>query len=196
MDLKIILGAVAAILAVVSSFIYVRDILRGNTKPHTYTWLIWAIVTVIAFLGQIVSDGGPGAWATGVSALVSVGVLLLSLHKDYGSKDITLFDKVCLILSLGAILPWLLVNSVVWSVILASFIDVIGFFPTMRKTWYAPRSESLASMWVDVLKHSLSITSLTNYSLVNWLYPGSILVAKFVIIGEIIFLRKFRKSNQ
>lgn len=193
MEIKIVLGIIAAILAFCSSYLYIRDIFRGNTKPHTYTWIIWSIVTWIAFLGQVVSGGGPGSWATGASAILTTGILLLSLKGSYGTKDITNFDKVCLVLALMAILPWLLVHSVLWSVILASSIDMIGFFPTMRKTWYMPKSESLGSMWVDAVKHSLSIVSLRNYSLVNWLYPAAVLVTKAIIISEIIFLRKIKK---
>lgn len=193
MELKIILGGVAALLAFYSSYLYIRDIFRGNTKPHTYTWLIWTIVTWIAFLGQVVSGGGPGSWATGASALVTTGTLLLSLKGGYGTKDVTGFDKLCLVFALFAILPWLLVDSVLWSVILASFIDVVGFFPTMRKTWYAPKSESFGSMLVDTAKHTLSIVSLGSYSLVNWLYPAAVLLTKFVIVSEIIFLREIKK---
>ncbi len=193
MDLKIILGAVAVVLALYSSYLYIRDIFRGNTKPHTYTWLIWSIVTWIAFFGQWVSGGGPGSWATGASAIVTTGTLLLSLKGNYGTKDITNFDKLCLVFALIAILPWLLADSVLWSVILASFIDVVGFFPTMRKTWYAPKSESFSSMLVDTAKHTLSIASLGNYSLVNWLYPAAVLLTKFIIVSEIIFLRKVKK---
>ncbi len=195
MDIKIILGAIAAILAFVSSFIYIRDIFRGNSKPHTYTWLIWTIVTWIAFLGQAVSGGGPGAWATGASALLTTFTLILSLKGNYGTKDITNFDKVCLAFALVSILPWLLVDSILWSVILASLIDVIGFFPTMRKTWYAPKSESLPSMWVDFVKHTLSIMAMRNYSLLTWLYPAAVLLTKVIIIAEITYLRKIRKKS-
>jgi len=53
MEVKIILGVVAALLAAGSAFLYIRDIYRGNTKPHVYTWLIWAIVTVIGFFGSM-----------------------------------------------------------------------------------------------------------------------------------------------
>ncbi len=63
----------------------------------------------------------------------------------------------------------------------------------MRKTWHAPHSESLGSMWVDAVKHSLSMFSMGNYSLVNLIYPASVLITKFVIIGEIVFLRKFKR---
>jgi len=192
MDIKVFYGLVAVVLAFISSFIYIRDIFRGNTKPHTYTWLIWAIVTAIAFLGQVVSGGGPGAWATGASTLVTIFVFFLSFK--YGTDNITTFDKVCLALALMAMLPWLLAESVLWSVILASAIDMIGFFPTMRKTWHAPTSESLSSMWVDSAKHTLSIVALRNYSMVNWLYPAMVLVTKVIIISEIVFLRYIRKK--
>ena len=46
MELKIILGVLAALMAAGSAFLYLRDIFRGNTKPHIYTWLIWAIVSI------------------------------------------------------------------------------------------------------------------------------------------------------
>ena len=194
MDLKIILGTVAALLALVSSYLYIKDIFRGNTKPHTYTWLVWSIVTTIAFLGQWVSGGGPGSWATGVAAVVTIFTLVLSLKGNYGTKDITNFDKICLGLAIISILPWLLTKNVLWSVIFATFIDLVAFFPTMRKTWYAPKSESLGSMYADAVKHSLSIFSMGSYSLVNVVFPVSVLMTKFVIIGEILFLRKIKKS--
>jgi hypothetical protein len=145
-------------------------------------------------LGQWVSGGGPGSWATGVAALVTIFTLVLSLKGGYGTKDITNFDKICLALALVAILPWLLAKSVLWSVILATLIDLIAFFPTMRKTWHAPYSESLGSMYADAVKHSLSIFSMNSYSLVNVIFPASVLLTKFVIIGEIVFLRKFKKT--
>jgi hypothetical protein len=187
MDIKVVLGLIAALLAAGSAYLYITDIFRGNTKPHTYTWLIWTIVTIIGFLGQWVSGAGAGSWATGVTAIYCFVVLGLSLK--YGTTDITNFDKLCLALSLVSIVPWLLTSNIVLSVILASFTDVVGFLPTMRKTWHAPESESLGSMYFDATKHSLSILSLQTYSLATWLYPASILVTKFAIIGEILYRR-------
>lgn len=142
----------------------------------------------------MVSGGGPGSWATGVAAVVTIITLLLSLKGGYGNKDITNFDKVCLILAIISILPWLLTKNVLWSVLLATFIDLIAFFPTMRKTWHAPKSESLGSMYADAVKHALSTFSMGTYSLVTLVYPLSVLATKFVIIGEIVFLRKFGKK--
>ncbi len=114
MDIKILFGIIAALLALISSIIYIKDIFRGNTKPHTYTWLIWSIVTTIAFIGQWVSGGGPGSWATGVAAVVTIFTLFLSLKGGYGTKDVTNFDKVCLVLAIVSILPWVLTKNVLW----------------------------------------------------------------------------------
>ena len=83
MEIKIILGSIAVFLALGSSYLYIKDIFRGNTKPHIYTWLIWSIVTVLAFLGQWFSGGGPGSWTTGVTAVITIGIFFLSLNIFY-----------------------------------------------------------------------------------------------------------------
>lgn len=147
-------------------------------------------MTVIGFLGQVHGGGGAGSWATGVTAIYTIFVLLLSFK--YGTPDIINFDKVCLALALISIVPWLLTKNVLLSVVLATFTDIVGFFPTIRKTWHAPKSESLGSMYFDALKHSLSIVSLQNYSIITWLYPAGVLSAKIIIIAE-INLRRFKK---
>lgn len=190
MNLKIILGLIAALFAAGSAFLYIRDIFRGNTKPHIYTWLIWATLTIIGFLGQLHGGGGPGAWATGVTSIYTVFVFFLSFR--YGTADITNFDKVCLALAMISIIPWVLTQNILLSVILATLTDILGFLPTMRKTWNAPKSESLGSMYFDAVKHTLSIASLQRYSLITWFYPAGVLFAKIVIIAEIIVRRSKR----
>ncbi len=192
MDIKVLLGIVAALLAAGSAYLYIRDIFRGNTKPHIYTWLIWSIVTIIGFLGQWVTGAGAGSWATAVSAAYSVIVFLLAFK--YGTPDITTFDKICLALALISIVPWLLTSNILLSVLLASFTDVIGFVPTIRKTWHAPKSESFGSQLFDATKHTLSIISLQSYSLTTWVYPAAVLGAKLIVIGEIVLKRWVRKK--
>jgi len=34
-----------------------------------------------------------------------------------------------------------------------------------------------------------------SYSLVNVIYPAAVLITKFIIIGEIVFLRKFKSKR-
>lgn len=191
--LKVTLGLLAAGFATISSIIYIRDIFRGNTKPHLYTWIVWLISTVLVFFGQWTSGGGAGSWATAVSGIFTLYIFFLAFR--YGTTDITRFDKICLALALISIVPWLFAKNLLLSVILATVTDVIGFLPTMRKTWHAPKSESLGSMYFDAMKHGLSALSLQSYSLATYLFPVAVLITKLAIIAEIIFRRSMLKDT-
>jgi len=70
---------------------YFRDIFAGKTKPHAYSWLVWATLTGVAFAGQITNGGGAGAWVTFVTAFISGIIFILALQR--GEKNITHSDK-------------------------------------------------------------------------------------------------------
>ena len=93
--MKETLGIVSVIIGLVGFVPYVRDILSKKTKPHLYTYLIWSIVTIVAFVGQYISGGGPGSWSTGVTGLLTIVILGLTFR--YGTKDVTRFDGIFLI---------------------------------------------------------------------------------------------------
>jgi hypothetical protein len=92
---KVILGLVAVIIAIVSYIPYFRDIFVGKTKPHLFTWLVWTLLSAIAFFGQIFNQGGAGAWVTGVIAIVSGIIFILAIFT--GEKEITFSDKFSLL---------------------------------------------------------------------------------------------------
>ena len=189
--MKEILGALAVLLAVVQAVPYIRDILRGKTRPHLYTYLIWSIVTAIAFFGQVVAGGGPGAWTTGVMAVLTIVVLCLCFK--YGTDDITLLDGIFLIGAAVAIVPWWLTNDPLYSVVLATIIDVLAFFPTIRKTFRDPGSETLISFVLNLVRHPLSIVALTTLSVTTVIYPASLFVMNGLLVA-VILLRRKRKN--
>jgi hypothetical protein len=186
--MKEILGSVAVIIAIVQAIPYIRDIFRRKTKPHLYTYLIWSIVTALAFCGQYVAGGGPGSWTTGIMALISIGVLVLCFR--YGTEDITLFDGLCLVGALIAIIPWWLMRDPLYSVVLATLIDVLAFFPTIRKTMRDPSSETLISYVLNLVRHPLSILALSVYSVTTVIYPVALFVMNAVLVVVILKQRR------
>ena len=54
------LGFAATVIALISYVPYFRDIFVEKTKPHAFTWFIWGVLTVIAFVGQMSGHAGPG----------------------------------------------------------------------------------------------------------------------------------------
>lgn len=185
--MKELFGAITFLLALASCLVYVHSILKLRTKPHLYTCLVWAIVTTLLCIAQYQGGAGPGAWGTGVIALFTCVVLLLSI--SYGTKDVTSFDGVLLVLALIAIIPWWLTQDLVLTVILAVIIDVLAFIPTLRKLLNAPESESLLSWVLNLVRHVLSLFALATYTLVTYLYPLTLLCMSALIVGVILTKR-------
>jgi len=188
-----ILGAVAFAISLWGTFIYIRSILRGNTKPHLYTWIVFSILTCIAFIAQISDNAGPGAWMMGATALSCFTTALLSIK--YGEKTRTKSDKIALFASLSAIIPWLMTKDPLLSVIIISLIDGIAMFPTIRKSWNKPYQENLPTYWIANLKNVIALFALTNFSMVTSLYMVSIMVVNTILIAVCVYRRKFIKQN-
>lgn len=188
MDFKTVVAIISVVLTLFGYFFYFRDIFAGKTKPHAFTWLVWATLTSIAFFGQFSDNAGAGAWVTAVTAIFSYIIFGLALTR--GEKDITRSDKYFLGASLLAIIPWLVTNDPLISIILVTVIDFLGFLPTIRKSIKKPYEETLITYFFSGLKFVFAVIALDNYSVVTWLYPTSLLLANWVFIVLLIVQRK------
>jgi hypothetical protein len=62
---------------------YVKGILKGEIKPHTFTRFVWGLLTAIAFFAQVAKGGGgPGAWVTDVTAVCSFAFAVIGLSES------------------------------------------------------------------------------------------------------------------
>ena len=68
---KELLAAAAIVLTFAMFVPYILSIHAGRTKPHAFSWIIWALATFVVFLAQLADRGGPGAWPIGVSGLIT-----------------------------------------------------------------------------------------------------------------------------
>jgi hypothetical protein len=166
---KTVISTFAIILTFVGYVPYFRDLLKGKTRPHVFSWLIWGIVTSIIFALQISAGAGVGAYVTLAVAALSFAIFLLSLRN--GNRDIKRLDVVFFVLALLSIPLWLIVKQPVLSIILLSTIDMLGFLPTIRKSWNDPYSETLALYVITTFRHALSILGLFEYNIVTMLFP-------------------------
>lgn len=188
--MKEIIGFITVILSFIALVPYIVDIFKNKTKPHIFTWLVWAIVTILAFVGQWQKGGGAGSWTTGITGIITIFIAFISIKK--GSRDITLFDKIIFTGALLSMIPWWLTKDPTLSVVILTIIDVLAFIPTIRKTYKNPKSETLSSYILHAIRHSLSILALANYNLATYIYPTSLAVMNVVVLLTI--LRPFHKK--
>lgn len=193
MDYKIICAIVASIISIYCFFPYIIDILRGVTKPHKYTWLIWTILQITGFFIMFSENAGLGSIPLGIGGLLCGFVFMLSIKN--GTKDIKFFDKVCLIGALAAIFIWIFLKNPVISIILISVIDFVGFLPTMRKVYSDPYSETLSIYVLSVLSILLSLISLDIYNFSTVFYLSTLMFTNSFCALEIIYRKKILMNS-
>lgn len=184
-----VLGAVAVLLGLIGYAFYVRGILQGKVQPHAFTWFVWGILTLIAFIAQLIGGGGAGAWVTGFTAFASFAFAVVGLRAS-SRAYITKSDWLFLVASLGAIPVWLLTGDPVWSVILITVIDAVAFAPTFRKAYAHPETENGYTYALSGIKFVFGILALESLSLTTALYPLSLVLANIAFVSMLIVRRK------
>ncbi len=187
--MKEILGVIAATLTFIGYAPYIRDTLRGKTRPHVYSWFLYALIAFLVFTIQLHNNAGPGTYITLTAGCFSVLLFILGLRM--GDKDITASDTGVLLLTLVAIGFWVFAKQPLISVIMACIIDLLAFLPTIRKTWRKPHTETLSLYSINFVRYIIAILALNSLTPVNALYPCTWLMANGLFALGLIVRRRY-----
>lgn len=187
--LQIILVIIASLLAFLGNIPYLQDVVKGRVKPHPYTWLVWSIVSLVVFFGQVVKGAGIGAIPTAASEIFTIIIFLFSLK--YGFKNPPTIDKIFLAIALLGLIPWLITKDPTISVITVVTIDLIAFIPTLRKTYCLPKSETPLLYGSNVLRHSLILSTLGAYNIATMLHSISMIITNSIMV---IFIKTCKEK--
>ncbi|HPN54988.1 MAG TPA: hypothetical protein PLB52_03610 [Candidatus Moranbacteria bacterium] len=187
-DFKFIIAIFASVLYVFGCIPYFRDIFAKKTKPHLYTWLIWGITQGTAAVALLYGGGKFGSISLIVGTIFVLAIFLLSFK--YGTKDITLSDKVILALALLAIVIWWQLDNPLVAVIMVSAIDGIGYIPTIRKSFKDPWSETLSSWVVILIVDTLALFANAEYNFLTVTYLAVLFVANAAVVLVCFFRRR------
>jgi hypothetical protein len=174
MSSKDIYGILSLILSVIAYLPYLYSIQQRKVRPHMFTWGVWFITNGIGFFAQITRGAGPGSWSTGLTMFFCACVFILSFSR--GEKNITRSDWIALVLSLVAIVIWLITKEPLGSVIMAIIVNTLGTFPTLRKSWLRPREERVLTWSILSLRAIISLFALEAYSPVTVLFPVAVIL--------------------
>lgn len=193
MELKVVFGVLAAALALGAYAPIYYGIFFGKIRPHIHTYSVWTVTVGIAFFASLFSAGAAGSWSLGVTTILVGGIFFLCFK--YGTKDITRSDTFALFFAAVSLVLWLLTNNPVISVILVTFIEAFSFFPTLRKTWNDPYSESYWPWIINIVKHTSIIIAVSGYSVTTVFYPACLIVMNIILSAEIIIRRRGMKEK-
>jgi hypothetical protein len=192
-DYKDYLGAGAALVGILGYIPYYRDIFRGTTKPHPFSWFIWAVLAGVAFAAQLVKGAGPGAWASGISTLANLGICLAALFR--GECSIARSDWFYFLAALAGIFWWIVAKDPLVTVLIVTATNSLAFGPTLRKAYRSPETETASAYLLSAIKWGLSCLALDSLSISTWLFPGASFLLNAALTA-VLFLRRSIFSAQ
>jgi hypothetical protein len=185
---KELLAAAAVFLTFAMFVPYIRSIRDGRTKPHAFSWIIWALGTFVVFLAQLADGGGLGAWPIGVSGLVTAYIAVLA-YRSRSDTSVTRTDWMFLAVALAALPCWLLTSNPLLAVVLLTGMDLAGFGPTFRLAFSHPHEERIGFYSLGAARNALAISALQHYSLTTVLFPAAVGVSCVVFVMMVGYRR-------
>ena len=186
--IKSMLSTAAIALTFALFYPYVRSIMRGETRPHVLSWVIWGVGTFTVFFAQLADGAGIGGWPIGLSALITSYVALLSWVRR-SDLSIAPLDWGCLVVALLTIPVWLVTSNPMWAVLILTAIDLLGFVPTVRKAYAKPHEERTWFFLLGALRNMLVVAALEHYSLTTVVFPAAVGFACLALAAFILLRR-------
>jgi hypothetical protein len=142
-ELAPVLGVLAAAVGIADTVPYVRDTLRGTTRPHRGTWMIWSTLAIVVCLSQR-ADGA--SWSLVMLAAQAVLTsLIFGLAIRLGTGGLTRADAGLLAVAAAGVAGWLLVDEPVVATACVVAADLVAAAMMVPKTWRDPGSETLST---------------------------------------------------
>jgi len=181
-DHAAILGLLAAAVGVADTIPYVRDTLRGSTRPHRGTWLIWGVLAVVVSLSQYADGASWSLVMAGVQAVLTSLVFVLSVRR--GEGGVSRADITMIAIAGAGVTGWIVADEPIVATACVVAADLIGAGLMVPKTYRDPDSETLITFAFASLGGALAAGAVGAIDVSLLLYP----VYYCVINGAIALL--------
>lgn len=175
---------------------YVRDMVRGKSKPNMVSWGLWGFAPLIA-TGAALSAHAD-VWATVrifMSGFGPLVVFILAFFISGSYWKLTAFDYACGLLSLVALGAWLLADSPVLAILLAAIADLFATLPTIIKVWKYPETETFYTFFVGVFTASIVIPAIPVWNIENAAFQIYLLIANTALCLIVLRGRLLKRNK-
>jgi hypothetical protein len=142
-DAAPVLGILAALVGIADTVPYIRDTVRGTTRPHRGTWLIWSSLAIVVCLSQG-ADGATWSLAmAGTQALLTGLIFVLAVPRGEGGVSAT--ERAMFAIAGAGVAGWIVAGEPIVATACVVAADLVGAAMMVPKTWRDPHSETLAT---------------------------------------------------
>jgi hypothetical protein len=184
-----ILGLLSALIFVVADIPYLRDTIKGTTKPHRVTWGVVVFLNVVGFANQFASGADNSLWIFAAAVVMTTSIFIASLKNGVGGQSNSdIFSLTTC--SLGIIL-WLVFKDPMFSIFANIFVGFVALLPTYKKTKKDPDSETKITWLLGTLSTMLAAISVGELNLLLLLLP----VSSTFLQGYMVYLLYIRPKQ-
>ena len=166
--------------------VYLRDTLRGTTKPNRVTWLLWAFAPLLAAAVEFQDGVGLRALPTFMIGFMPLLVFVGSFHNPTSVWKIRRIDYACGVMSVVGTAVWLATSNGALAISAAIAADFLAGLPTVMKSWTHPETETVYSYMGAVISMAIVLLTITHWTFEVAAFPvfivcmGSVMV---VLVG-------------
>ena len=171
----------------IGSVVYITDTIKGTTQPNRVTYFLWALSAMIAFASQVSQGVGTQVLLSFIVGFWPLLVLISSFLNKKSYWKITKFDIVCGVFSLFGLILWIVTKVGNLAIVFAILADTLASFPTIKKSFTDPESETIWPYFFGAIFAGLVILTIKNWNFETYGYPFYILTMNIILTTLIKF---------
>ena len=123
-ELVPILGILAGVVGIADTLPYIRDTIRGTTRPHRGTWLIWAVLAVVVSF-SLEADGATWSLIMPVAqAVLATLIFLLAIRNGVGG--LRPIELAMMAIAGAGVAGWLVASEPLIATLCVVIADILG----------------------------------------------------------------------
>jgi hypothetical protein len=142
-DVAPALGVLAGVCAVANTVPYIRDIVRGRTRPHRGTWLVWGVLAIVVYFSQRADGASWSLLMAGAQAMLTSLIFILAIRHGEGGVCVT--DVFFTAMAAAGVAGWVVSDKPIVATASVVAADLLAAAMMTPKTYRDPGSETFAS---------------------------------------------------
>jgi hypothetical protein len=169
-NLAPILGVLGGLAGIADTIPYVRNTVRGTTRPHRGSWLIWSVLAGIACLSQRADGASWSVLMTATQAILTGLVFLLAIR--YGEGGVGTIDLLLIGFAGVGVVGWIISSDPFAALGCVIAADLIALAMMAPKVHRDPDSETLSTYALASVGGALAAGAVATPDVSMLLYPA------------------------
>ena len=161
---------------------YIKETIRGKTKPNRVSWLLWSIAPFIAVAAAISDGVGWSILPVFMAGFNPSLVFIASFINPKAYWKLTRFDYLCGFFSILALVLWGVTREPIVAVAFAIVSDAFASVPTIAKMWKYPKTETVTPFFASLFSAGTSFLAIQTWNFTAYAFPVYLDIVSNVII--------------